>query len=72
MTKLRAVLIAEGVEEASTYEVLKAWSYLIKTGAVNELQGFFGRRAKMLIDKGYITRSGKITKLGRDLCKNSE
>jgi hypothetical protein len=60
MDSFTAVMIAEGVEEASEYEILEAWSHLIKTELVWSLQGWFGRTAQSLIDAGYITSQGEI------------
>lgn len=50
-----AVAIAEGFcegEGASETEQIAAWQHLIDTGLVSKLQGWFGRRAKALIDAG--------------------
>jgi hypothetical protein len=48
-----AVMIAEGVvevEDQDTY--IEAWQLLIDTGMAWQLQGFFGRTAKQLIESG--------------------
>lgn len=52
-TNYSAVAIAEGFQEASCEEeFFAAWQYLIDIGLVWQLQGFFGRTAKYLIDIG--------------------
>jgi hypothetical protein len=43
-------------------EVLKLFSDLIKTGDCWRLQGCYGRMAKSLIDRGYISDRGTILK----------
>lgn len=52
MNDFDAVMIAEGVQEASYDETIEAWQHLIDTGLCWKLQGFFGRTAKHLIDQG--------------------
>lgn len=55
MDNYTAVAIAEGFEEAESEEqVLEAWQHLVNTGLAWQLQGFFGRTAKALIDAGHI------------------
>ena len=49
-----AVMIAEGVEEASQEKQLEAWQLLVDTGAAWRLGGWFGRTAKQLIEEGLI------------------
>lgn len=52
METSRAISIAEGLKEAKTHdEWVSAWQYLINTGIVWELQGWFGRRATELIEE---------------------
>jgi hypothetical protein len=46
--------------EPSEDEQLVAWAYLIKSGAVWSLQGFYGRTANELIGNGYISYKGDI------------
>lgn len=50
-----AMLIAEGIEDASIEEQLNAWQQLVDTGAAWTLQGWFGRTAKLLIEQGLIS-----------------
>jgi len=43
-------------------DVLKLFSHLIKTGRAWSLQGAYGRMAKNIIDRGYISEAGEILK----------
>lgn len=55
MTNYMAVAIAEGFcegENATKEQQIEAWQHLIDTGLCWKLQGWFGRRAKDLIDGG--------------------
>lgn len=52
MTNYDAVMIAEGVQDASKEEQIAAWQHLIDTGLCWRLQGFFGRAARSLIERG--------------------
>jgi hypothetical protein len=54
MTTLDAVMIAEGVEDASIDKQLEAWQELVNTGLAWQLQGWFGRTATQLIEQGLI------------------
>lgn len=49
-----AVMIAEGVEDASIDKQLEAWQKLVDTGLVWQLQGWYGRTAEQLIEQGLI------------------
>jgi hypothetical protein len=53
-----AVGIAEGFIKAETDEqIIQAWQYLVDTGLAWNLQGWFGRTARRLIDDGFINQS---------------
>jgi len=43
-------------------KVIELFSHLIKTGRAWSLQGAYGRMAGALIDRGYISKQGKILK----------
>lgn len=52
MDTFTACMIVEGVEDAEEYEIINAWQFLIDTGVVWTLQGFYGRTARDLIEQG--------------------
>ena len=52
MNTFDAVMIAEGVHDASEDEVIEAWQHLIDTEVCWTLQGWFGRHALQLIKEG--------------------
>ena len=56
MTPYLAIGIAEGFKEenASKERQIEAWQFLVDTGLVWKLQGWFGRRAHDLIEAGII------------------
>ena len=55
MDSYTAVGIAEGFVEAESEEqVLEAWQYLHDTKIGYQLQGWFGRTLRGLLDGGYI------------------
>jgi hypothetical protein len=54
MDTFTATMIAEGVEEADLETVHAAWQHLVDTGVCWQLQGWFGRTARDLIDAGVI------------------
>lgn len=56
--------------EATTEEQLHAWSYLIKTGLCWSLQGWYGRTANSLIDKGLISKDGILNEEEVELILN--
>jgi hypothetical protein len=52
-----ATMIAEGVQDADSEEqLIEAWQLLINTGTCWQLQGWFGRTAAALIERGICTR----------------
>jgi len=58
-----ACAYAEGFcegEGASEEDQLEAWAYLIKTGEVWSLQGWYGRTARDLINSGKISEKGEV------------
>jgi len=56
MNIFQATMIAEGVDEpASEEQYLEAWQLLHDTGVAYQLQGWFGRTARALIEQGAIT-----------------
>jgi len=57
---MEACLIAEGVKSSSEYEMLEAWSYLIRTGYCWSMQGWYGRTAEDIIESGLINSAGEI------------
>jgi hypothetical protein len=55
MNSYTAVGIAEGwIDADSEDQVLEAWQRLVDSGLAWQLQGFFGRTARHLIDAGLI------------------
>ena len=55
MTAHQAIGLAEGFIEAESEEqVIEAWQYLLDTGLVWNLQGFFGRTAVAMIQDGIL------------------
>lgn len=62
-TPYLATAIAEGFcegEDATAEQKVEAWAYLIETKLAYQMQGFFGRTADSLIDKGLINDQGII------------
>lgn len=55
MQDFDAVMICEGVQDASEEEMIAAWQHLIDSGLAWKLQGFFGRTAANLIKQGICT-----------------
>lgn len=55
MDDFTAVGLAEGFVEAESEEqVIEAWQHLHDTGLAYQLQGWFGRTAKALLEQGII------------------
>ena len=55
MDNFTAVGLAEGFVEAESEEqVIEAWQHLHNTGLAYQLQGWFGRTAKSLLEQGII------------------
>ena len=55
MTAHDAIGLAEGfIESESEEQVIEAWQYLLDTGLVWNLQGFFGRTAVAMIKDGIL------------------
>ena len=48
--------------EMSSEDTLLFFSYLVKTGMVNQLQGSYGRTAQKLKEYEYLDKSGNILK----------
>jgi hypothetical protein len=60
MTSLQAINLIEGVYEAENdKQTILAWQYLIDTGIVWKLQGWYGRTARHLIEEEVCTPSVK-------------
>ena len=54
MTDYQAIGLAEGFEEGTEEQIIKAWQHLHDTGLAYELQGWFGSQARYLINEGII------------------
>ena len=50
-----AIMIAEGVYDATEEEQVQAWQYLHDSGLAYQMQGWFGRTAQQLIEADVIT-----------------
>ena len=55
-------IIAYETGELKAKDTLKLFAELIRTGRAWGLQGHYGRVASELIERGYISKSGKILK----------
>ena len=56
MTTFDAVMTIEQPDEDTTEDtIIEAWQHLINSGVVWQLQGFYGRTAKTLIEQGICT-----------------
>lgn len=62
MDTFTACMMIEGEEEATEFEILEAWQFLIDTGVVWALQGWYGRHARTLIEEGicYLPNSEEV------------
>lgn len=61
MTPYRAYGIIEGfIETEDEYDIISAWSYIGKSGLYLQLQGFYGRGLKMLIEGGELDENFNI------------
>lgn len=49
-------------EECTPEQQQAAFGYLVKTGLAWSLQGWFGRRARYLIENGYLDSEGNVLK----------
>ena len=57
MTISLAVDIADGMAQPeSEMQYLEAWQFLVDTGLVWQMQGWFGRTAVAMIENGYINK----------------
>jgi hypothetical protein len=65
MLDLVDVIIAFESGELSPGSEIKTFAELIRTGQAWQLQGFYGRTARDLIEGGFITRDGTITRKGQ-------
>ena len=55
MSNYKATGIAEGwIPAESEEQLIEAWQHLHNTGVAYELQGWFGRTAKSLLEQGVI------------------
>lgn len=51
---LQLVSVIEALEDSNFEESLKAWQLLVDSGIVWQLEGWYGRTAKQLIEQGLI------------------
>ena len=54
MDMFDAMMIAEGEIQADEDKQLEAWQFLHDSGLAYQLQGWFGRTARRLIEEGFI------------------
>ena len=59
---LTGAIISYEAGELRGDKVIELFSHLIKTGRAWSLQGSYGRMAKALIDRGYLSAEGEILK----------
>ena len=46
--------------ELDSHDTLKLFGGLISTGTINELQGYYQRTARDLVDAGYLSNEGDV------------
>jgi hypothetical protein len=61
MNTFDAVGIAEGWIEADPEQQIEAWQTLVDTGLAWQLQGWFGRTASALIERGFVLPANRST-----------
>jgi len=62
MNPMEAIAVAEGCVEVEEEEYVEAWQFLLDTGLVWQLQGWFGRTAVAMIEAGQII----VKEVGKD------
>lgn len=60
MDAFSAINIIEGFTMSDSDKTLQAWSYVLKNGLENRLQGYYGREAQALINAGKLDKEGNI------------
>ena len=50
---LKCIMVCEGDIDSDEQEYYDSWQYLIDTGIVWHLQGWFGRQASALVESGH-------------------
>ena len=56
-----AIGLTEGfIESDDSHDILKAWSFLGQSGLAFELQGWFGRNVKGLVESNYLNEDYTI------------
>lgn len=59
MDAYEAVMVCEGaIEPQSKDHYIKCWQHLVDTGLAWQLQGWFGRTAQSMIDRGILKQNG--------------
>jgi hypothetical protein len=60
------LIIAFETGELSNDDTIRMFGEMVKDGSAWHLQGMYGRGAKSLIDRGYLSPSGEVLKLYGD------